>query len=230
MAAPAGSLAPAAAATLLRQPRQRYEGARDRRDAAPAGTIGALVASGARVLVISGDAILRLDQCRGRLAGFALCSWDALSEDPAIAEDHDHLVALDPPLDAEQESLLASLCEAFTVHLAWGDAELRCSSDALDRDLPLRPALIAAYRALRDGGGASEAFGRIPARSAGRMLAVLLELGVVEIGEDGAIEVPDEVAQTDLGQSDVYRDIERRVEGRRAWLNALAGPSQGQAA
>lgn len=202
----------------------------DRRGSAPAGIIGALVESGEPVLVIAADAILRLDQCRGRIGGFGLCSWDALAGDPDLAAGSVHLVALDPPLDEDHDRLLAGLAGTHVVHLAWGEAELRCSRDALDRDLSPRQVLAGAYRALRDGLDLGAAFGRIPASAAGRMLAILLEIGVVEITENGKVVVPGGVAQTDLRQSSTFRDGERRAQERAAWLSRLASSAAGQAA
>ena len=47
--------------------------------------------------------------CRRRVGGFALCSWDELERDPALADDWSHVVALDPPvLQAHERALQAA--------------------------------------------------------------------------------------------------------------------------
>ncbi|HEY4094261.1 MAG TPA: single-stranded-DNA-specific exonuclease RecJ, partial [Baekduia sp.] len=126
---------------------------RDRRNTGLAGTIAALVYTGEPVLVICADASVRMRQLTGRLGGYALCSWDGLARDPGLADGYVHLVAMDPPLHPDHEALLLSGDPDQLAHLAWGDPELRFGRDVLDRDLALRPSLVAAYRALRDGAG-----------------------------------------------------------------------------
>lgn len=198
----------------------RFDAADDRRGTAVAAVIGSLVATGDPVLVVCADAVARQEQFRGRLAGFAVCAWDELAADPSLAADFDHVVALDPPLDGKQSAVLTELSEAATAHLAWGDPELRYSRDALDRDLSLRPGLVAAYRAFRDGSSVHAAFGRMPARTAGRMLGVLAELGLVIIASDG-LSVPQPQGRTDLSESEVFRAAAREHEERVAWLSGL---------
>ena len=90
-------------------------------------------------------------QLTGRLGGFAITSWDALERDPALADGYHHVVALDPPLHPDQQAVLTAGDPTRMAHLAWGEPELRYSRDVLDRDTALRPALVGAYRALRDG-------------------------------------------------------------------------------
>jgi len=202
-----------------------FPAAEDRRGVAVAALIGSLAASGERTLVVCADAVLRQDQFRGRLAGFAVCAWDVLAEQPSLALDYAHVVALDPPLDGQQSSVLVQFAERTTTHLAWGDPELRCSRDALDRDLSLRPGLVAAYRALRDGRSVPEAFGRIPARTAARMLAVLAELGLVEI-EGERLRVPEPAGRAELADSGVFRSATREHEERQAWLSDVRQRSE----
>jgi single-stranded-DNA-specific exonuclease len=197
---------------------------RDRRGAGIGGTIGALAASGEPVLVVCADAVLRREQSRGRMTGFSICSWDALAADSALTDDVEHLVALDPPLSAAHQELLESLTTSIMVHLAWGEAELRCSRDALDRDFLLRPGLVAAYRALRDGQPLRDAFGQVPAQRAGRVLAVLLELGLVELSGPGEelLQVLPGPARTELESSTVFQLAASEHEERVAWLNELS--------
>jgi single-stranded-DNA-specific exonuclease len=114
-------------------------------------------------------------------------------------------------------------------HLGWGDAELRYSRDVLDRDLVLRPALVGAYRALRDGSSLDVALGARPAHAAGRLLAVLVELGLVEVDADGTVSVPP-AQQTELERSAAYVAAQRRHAEGTAWLSSASATSRQQAA
>jgi single-stranded-DNA-specific exonuclease len=199
---------------------------RDRRSTGLAGTIAALVYTGEPVLVVCADAIVRRRQLTGRLGGYALCSWDALAADPRLADAYTHLVALDPPLHADHEALLLAGDPDHMAHLAWGEPELRFGRDVLDRDLALRPSLVAAYRALRDGDGIDGALGQRPAAPAARVLAVLVELGLVELDDDGAVTVPPPSGPTELDRSATFRaTAQRRTEGL-AWLTSESATSQ----
>lgn len=194
---------------------------RDRRSAGTAGTIGALVGGGERVLVVCADAIARRDQFRDRIGGFELCSWDALSAQPELAVAANHLVALDPPLDGAQQRLLERLATHVPTHLAWGEAELRSSRDAVDRDLPNRTGLVEAYRGLRDGAAITDLFAGWPARRSATVLGVLCELGLVELTDDGAVSVP-AVERVELEQSSVLEDAARTHAERIRWLSTIA--------
>lgn len=196
---------------------------RDRRGAGTAGTIGALVAGGERVLVVCADAIARRDQFRERIGGFAVCSWDALAAAPALAAGTDHLVALDPPLDERHQALLERLAESVQTHLGWGEAELRSSRDAVDRDLPCRERLAEVYRGLRDARPVADVFAGQPLCRSSRELAVLCELGLVDIATDGTVSVP-QAAHTDLSGSEVLRTAAGEHEERIAWLTAIGNP------
>jgi len=195
---------------------------RDRRGGGIAGTIGALVHTGEPVLVVAADALMRARHLRGRLGGFDICSWETLQADPSLADDYVHVVALDPPLLPEQRPLLDRGARGERpgfAHLAWGEPELRCARDVLDRDLAMRPGLVRAYRALRDGRPLVDALGERPALAAGRMLAVLAELSLVVVGDDGDVEVPD-ADRTELERSSIYRHAARKHAEGMAWLSS----------
>jgi single-stranded-DNA-specific exonuclease len=194
---------------------------RDRRGTGLAGTIAALVHTGEPVLVVCADALARRRHLTGRLGGYALCSWDALEADPALADPYTHLVALDPPLHPDHEALLLAGGSGQLAHLAWGDPELRFGRDVLDRDLALRPSLVEAYRALRDGSTLDAALGERPAAPAGRILAVLLELGLVERAGDRGFTVPP-VHSIDLEQSAAFRAAAQRHAEGVAWLTSAS--------
>jgi single-stranded-DNA-specific exonuclease len=201
--------------------RERGRGVRDRRGTGLAGTIGALVFTGESVLVVCADAPARTRQLTGRLGGYAICSWDALERDPALADGYHHLVALDPPMHPDQEALLLAGDPSQIAHLAWGEPELRYCRDVLDRDLALRPSLTGTYRALRGGTGLDGALGDLPAASAGRLLAVLLELGLVEIDAGGDVSVPP-AQHTDLERSPAFRAAAARHAEGTAWLTSAS--------
>ena len=65
-----------------------------------AGLLGDLVATGEPVLAVTAHAPHRARALAGRAGGFALTSWAALADDPALAAPFPHVVALDPPAGA----------------------------------------------------------------------------------------------------------------------------------
>jgi single-stranded-DNA-specific exonuclease len=178
------------------------------------------VHTGEPVLVVCADALLRRRQLAGRLGGFAVCSYDALQSAPELADAYPHVVALDPPPHPDQEALLRRGGSDRMAHLAWGPPELRCAREILDRDLALRPSLTGAYRALRDGSDVA-ALASLPAHAAGRLLRVLVELGLVEVDDAGGIAVPP-ARRTELERSPTFRRAaDRHAEGL-AWLTSAS--------
>jgi single-stranded-DNA-specific exonuclease len=205
---------------------------RDRRGGGIAGTVGALVASGEDVLVACADAGARRRHLEGRLGGFALCSWDALERGPALPAPFDHVVALDPPLTVEPEALRG----AGMVHLVWGPPEAAYALAVAERDLGLRATLAALYRELRDGGGPRDRRGADleaalrgpgpvprPASASARLLAVLLELELVELdrGAFRARVLP--AAPTELERSPTFCRSAALLESARRRLGT--GPA-----
>ncbi|MCW3002674.1 MAG: single-stranded-DNA-specific exonuclease RecJ [Conexibacter sp.] len=224
----AGSATLAAIATRLAGRAAGRRTQRDRRNTGIAGTIAALVHTGEPVLVVCADAVVRRRQLTGRLGGFAICSWDALERDPGLADPYTHLVAMDPPLHPGQEALLLAGGSDGMAHLAWGEPELRFGRDVLDRDLELRPTLVGAYRALRDGAALDAALGergRASATRAGRLLAVLVELGLVELDDAGDVTVPP-ARPTDLERSPAFRAAAQRHAEGMAWLTSGSATSR----
>jgi single-stranded-DNA-specific exonuclease len=104
-----------------------------------------------------------------------------------------------------------------------------------EREYRLRDPLTALYRALRDAGGAEgDQLAALlrgqgtprSARLAGRLLAVLAELGLVGVDlVRGAVTVP-AAERTDLERSAVYRDAQRRLEEGLAWLSVPSAPAR----
>ena len=200
----------------------------DRRGCGVAGALGALVASGESVLVVSASEQRRRAQLTGRIGGFALSSWALLLASPSVADRFTHLVALDPPASAEAERLLASGPAGSFAHQLWGPAELRFSLDEIERKADLRGSLAAVYRALRDGPQLplldqlrSDGEHRSPAE----MALIVTVLGELELASfDGSklellAEAPD---RRELEASSAFRENARAAEEAREWLSPIA--------
>jgi single-stranded-DNA-specific exonuclease len=215
----------AAIATRLRQAGPGRRTVRDRRGGGIAGTIAALVSTGESVLVVCADAVARRRQLTGRLGGFAICSYEGLERAPELADAFHHVVALDPPLHPDHEALLRRGRGDRMAHLAWGVPELRCSREILDRDYALRPSLIGAYRALRDGSDLGAALGHLPAPVAARLVRVLVELGLVDVDDGGRVDVPP-AQRTELERSATFRWAEDRHAEGMAWLSSASETSR----
>ena len=225
------ALLEALAGTPLAEAAAAKEGSRellDRRGCGVAGVLGALVASGESVLVVSASEQRRRAQLTGRIGGFALSSWALLLASPSVADRFTHLVALDPPASAEAERLLASGPAGSFAHQLWGPAELRFSLDEIERNADLRGSLAAVYRALRDGpqlplldqlrsGGEH--------RSPAEMALIITVLGELELASfDGSklellAEAPD---RRELEASSAFRENARAAEEAREWLSPIA--------
>ena len=201
----------------------------DRRGEGLAGVAGDLFSSGESVLVAVADVPRRragLEAVVAALAGgpMPVVAWAELAARPALAEGYEHLVALDPPPGGIADPVLNV---ARRAHLAWGPAEAEFAIAAYRAALDLRPQLAEVYRALRElpadtePAGAQAAFeaalrgtGRYPrpASTAGRLLAVLTELGLIELD----LEAPScrivEAVQSDLELSPTYRAARAEFE------------------
>ena len=200
---------------------------RDQRGGGIAGLLADLVASGEPVLAVAAHAPQRAGVLGGRVGGFAIASWTALEDTPAIATSYVHVVAIDPPPHRHLHAALERLPGWGWTHLAWGEPELRFSQRILEWNYDLRPALTTVYRTLRDSGvvpaDTCEALlsgdGR-PRRSpalAGRLVRVLVELSLVEVERSGpSLTVLPAAARTELERSVAFRAYARRLdEGRR---------------
>ncbi len=200
---------------------------RDRCDGGIAGTIAALVACGAPVLVVAADAAARLRHLQPILGGFALCSHDALERDPSLAWAGgvgSDVVMLDPP---------AAPLRTYgrMTHLAWGEPELRFAQQIHEREYALRASLTATYRALRAAGGAAgeeleqllrgDAKTSRSAALAGRVIRVLAELALVSLDPDSrAVTVPS-AERTALERSEAFRAYQQRYEDGRRFLSEV---------
>jgi len=192
----------------------------DRRGAGIAGVLTALIASGEPVLAVSADARRRREHLRGRLGGFSLCSWTALERHPALAAGFHHVVALDPPAHPALHSRLEAGRPEQLAHLGWGEPELRFAEHVHDEQHALRDHLTTAYRLLRRAPDDVAAALPCSPVAAGRVLAVLSELGLVDVDVTTlAVHVPAFGARTELERSATFAACSaRHLEGRR-WLS-----------
>ena len=205
---------------------------RDRRGQGFAGTAADLLTSGESVLVAVADVRRRQASLEERLAGLLpeglpVASWWALERQPGTAAGFHHLVALDPPPGGIRDPLLRI---APLGHAAWGAPEAEFALAAYTAELELRPPMADAWRALRGlEGGDPDALGRALRGSGryprspeccGRIVKVLVELGLASFEEAGpALEVA-ESARTDLDRSAAYRAYRARLA---AIADALEG-------
>jgi len=200
---------------------------RDVRGQGIAGLLADLVSTGEPVLAIVAHASHRARVLRDRVGGFALCSWQAIEDDPELARDFPHVVAVDPPAGPSLDHLSG---QGWT-HLAWGEPELHFAVRIHTWDFALRDPLAALYRALRacreSGGEACEALlrgegpqPRSPAL-AGRLVRVLAELELVDFDREGpalrAVEAPERTA---LERSAAFRAYHRRLEDGLRFLSS----------
>lgn len=187
----------------------------DRRSAGVAGVIADLVATGEGVLVACAGVERRAGPLSERLGGFSLCSHEALDRDPGLAAPFRHVVLLDPPALPRPPALPG----AGWTHLAWGEAERRFAVRVLEHEAALRDGVADLYRTLRDLGRAQgdglpaalRGAGARPrtARHAGRLLRILVELGLVVVDRERcAVTVPP-ARRTDLARSDAFRSYTR---------------------
>ena len=205
--------------------------ARDARGTGIAGLLADLVASGEPVLAVVAHAPHRARALRGRVGGFAICSWAALEDEPGLTARFAHLVAVDPPAHPSRLALLERPSGGPRAHLAWGEAELRFAQRIHEWDFALREPLTALYRALRGAGTvrgeALEAVlrGEGPqprsAALAGRLVRVLTELDLVVLDREGPVlRIAEAPARTALERSPAFRAYHQRLEDGLTYLTS----------
>jgi single-stranded-DNA-specific exonuclease len=213
-------------------------------------TIAELVSSGAGVLAVCADAarraalangatgLARFNGGAGRIAcsrcgataleglltraasGLALTDYATLGRAPgSIAERFEHVVLVDPPPSARVGELAAA-GEGF-LHPVWTEAEREFSLAVHDEQWASRAAVAAAFRALRESGGASGSALRralsgpgsqpLAAEGAARCLRVLSELGLVGGEPDAGAGTVGVVSSegTELERSAAFRAYRR---------------------
>jgi single-stranded-DNA-specific exonuclease len=201
---------------------------------APAAVAGELASCGASVLAICADAQARAGMARD---GLRIVDYGDLERDPEMAVGYEHVVLVDPPSSAALERLTALSSRAGEYqHRVWGEAEWRFALTVLGEQLVQRPALIAAFRDLREAGEAGGEDLREALRGGGprprgpeaaaRCIRVLAELGLLR-GEpssgDGTVGVVSSEG-TDLQRSASFRAYSARHEEARRYLEAQRQP------
>jgi single-stranded-DNA-specific exonuclease len=181
------------------------------------------------VLAIVAHAPHRARALRGRVGGFAICSWAALEDAPDLTAPFAHLVAVDPPGDPGALGLLEQ--GAGQGHLAWGEQELRFARRIHEWNFALRDPLAALYRALRGiehargerFAGVLRGEGSQPrsAALAGRLVRVLTELDLVALDREGpALRIVERPGRTALERSAAFRAYHRRLEDGLRYLSS----------
>jgi single-stranded-DNA-specific exonuclease len=203
---------------------------RDQRGHGIAALITRLVATGEPVLVLCADAVARLRHLDGRLGGFALASHDALRRGAVAAGHFAHVVLLDPPTGDGGLARLAAAGVPWSCHWAWSPAELRFAVHIHRQEYGLRDPLAACYRTLRDRAAvagwdleaALRGDGPVPRSPelAGRLLAVLTEVGLVELDRRRAAATVTPRRHVALDTSPAYRSYERRLKDGLAFLES----------
>jgi len=154
-----------------------------------------------------------------RWLGDAAAERLAVTDYPALAERPpgllpDHVVALDPPVDADQAAELDRLAEAVPVHRVWGRSEAAFALAAAEAREPLRPTLAAVWRARREGQDAG-----LSEQTLARCLEVLAEVGLDREADAGV--------KVDLNASPSYRAALERAERSRRYVDESALPAAG---
>ncbi len=200
----------------------------DRRGESPLAVLADAIAAGGEVLAVCAEVPRRIGGLAARTGGFALVGHHALARDPRLAERFVHVVALDPPASAEAHRALCG-GSGFT-HLAWGVPELRFAEQIHELEYGLRTSLTALFRGLRPrnrvAGEELESLlrgdgphGR-PARLAGRLIRVLVELELVSLDRDLPALAVASTAPTTLDRSPAYRAYQARYEDGRTYLSS----------
>lgn len=215
-------------------PSESFERETCRSGNAPAAVLGELAAAGNEVLALAADAGLRAGMVR---EGVRVVDYAELEREPGLAADFGHVVLVDPPGSSGLLALAGRAeREGCYLHRVWGDAEWRFALSSLAVQLVQRPALIAAFRDLREAGEVSgqdlrdALVGSGPqprsAEAAARCFRVFSELELVH-GEAGTSDEPVGVVSsegTDLDRSASYRAYSARYEEARQYLEAHKQP------
>jgi single-stranded-DNA-specific exonuclease len=226
-------------------------------DNSAAAVLAELLSAGAEVLAVCAEASRRVgladlarfaggapppacDRCGGiavdALRRPALTDYAALERAPDIVGEFAHVVLVDPPSLAHQETLAGRALDGWSaeaghpgfLHLAWDDGDASTALAALEAQLARRPALIGVFRELREVGEASGEELQAALRGAGprprspeaaaRCFRVLDELGLVQGAPEGGSGTVGVVSseETELERSAAFRAYSaRHQEGLR---------------
>jgi hypothetical protein len=166
-----------------------------------------------------------------------LADYLELEREPGLAAEYSHVVLVDPPPFPHLARFASRAAGAGAhLHRVWGDAEWRFALAALADQLAQRPALIGAFRDLREAGAVSgedlrEALlgsGAHPRRAetAARCFRVLAELGLVRGAPDGGAGEVGVVSSegTDLERSASFRAYSARYQEASRFLEGQRQP------
>jgi single-stranded-DNA-specific exonuclease len=193
-------------------------------------TLTRLCSGGQSVLAIVADVPRRLPGLQRVVGGFTLCDWSTFERSPELAERFEDVVLLDPPARPSLLELARSAGEGW-LHRAWGGAEVRFALKVHENDTDIERQLRPFFKDLRAAaelGTADERLaaiqgpGRHPRSSVavGWMLAVLREIGVAEVNQDG-IEITLGDVRGELDTSVSWRRVNSRLEEGRSFLLSL---------
>jgi hypothetical protein len=156
---------------------------------------------------------------------------------PAMPARFEHIVVIDPPSFPHLERLASTPSGVGGVpgfvHLAWGAPEIELALRVNEEEWPLRRALVALYRALRDperdvrhvlqGTGSHPR----PPEVAGRRLRVLEELGAVRWEASGTARALRVVSseEKDLERSQAFVTYRERYQEGWRFLSRRRQPS-----
>jgi single-stranded-DNA-specific exonuclease len=207
---------------------QRGRTVLDRRGESPLAVLADARAAGGGVLAVCAEVPRRLAGLAARTGGFTLTSHHAVERNSAMIADFTQLVVLDPPSTPAGARRLAA-GDGFT-QLAWGQAELRFAEQIHELEYGLRTSLTALFRALRQRERvAGEELERLlrgegphgrPARLAGRLIRVLVELELVSLDRHLPALAIASTAPTTLERSPAYRVYAARYEDGRRYLSS----------
>lgn len=166
-------------------------------------------------------------------AGLAVVDYAALERAPELACAFEHVVLVDPPRSAIDETLAGLPCadgEPGFLHVLWSDPERDFAAKALAEQWPGREAVAVSFRALREVGEASgEELRRtlagssnhpLCAEACARRFRVLSELGLLQGAPDGGAGVVRVVSseKTELQRSAAFRAYGERLSEAQQFL------------
>jgi single-stranded-DNA-specific exonuclease len=209
------------------RPRPVARTALDRLSESPLAVLCDALGTGEAVLAVCADVPRRVRGLQERLGGFSLIAAASLEQAPETVSRFPQIVVLDPPTSAAIDAIVRA--EDGHTHLAWGEAELRFAEQMHEQEYRLRDSLVALYRSLRLRGRVTgEELERLlrgegphgrPARVAGRLVRVLVELALVSLDRNlPALSVASS-APTSLERSPTYRACLQRYEDGLRFLN-----------
>ena len=204
---------------------------RDATNQGAAGTIGDLLATGDRVLIVAAHAATRARQLAQRgQGGFALTSWTALERRPELAEPYTHVIALDPPAVAHQQAVAVRATGPGWLHHAHGKPERDLAIAVHRWEYDLREPLAELYRALKqepaDLTMTLRGSGKTPRTAvlAGRMIRVLYELELVSVRPGPMLTLGAPAQRTALERSEAFRAYQTRLEDGTRFLTQTPLP------